>query len=414
MRKSQKIQLKQSETRQKLNDLLGKDELSDEERESLESLTKTAQDLEVEYRAAVEAEDDGSDETRARDEGDAEDRERRELRQKIEFSNYVAAAAEKRAANGAEGEFNAAYGIGAHRFPLELLAPAPVEERATTDVDTAVRPQRWLDRLFAVSAAARVGITFATVEPGVVSYPIMLTGGAGAQKARTQADAADSWTIGSTELKGTRHSIHRVFSREDDLRNPGLQEQLTNDLRMALADSLDLAVFEGDATATGTEADITGLNTAANVVERTLTQTNKVKPAETLAEFFALIDGKHAESAGDLRIVSSVGANTLWGTTIANAAAENQTLAQFLMASGLSWSTRGDLEETTGAGKFGAFMGRARGLDGAGVAPVWQDAMLIVDPYSGAAKAEIELTLMTFWNLGFVRASNFARLKFVA
>ena len=343
-----------------------------------------------------------------------EARELRELRGRVELRNYVGAAFEKRGVDGAELEFNQHLSIGAHRFPLEILAPeAPVETRATTDVDTTVRPRRWLDRLFNVSSAARVGLTFESVEPGVAAYPIMLTGGSGVQRARSQAVSADAWTVGTTELKPTRHAIHRVYSREDDLRNPGLADELQRDIRMALSDSIDLAVFEGDSSGTGTEADITGLDAATNVVERTLTQTNKVKPAETLSEFFALIDGKHAESAGQLRVVASVGANTLWGTTIANSTAENQTLAQFLMASGLTWGVRGGIDTATTDGKFGAFIGRSRGIEGAGVVPVWQDAALIVDPYTSAAKGEIQLTLHTFWNFGLVRPTNFARLKFV-
>ena len=53
---SQRIQLKQSETRQRLNELLGKDELADAERGEMEGLTKRAQEMEVEMRAAIMAE----------------------------------------------------------------------------------------------------------------------------------------------------------------------------------------------------------------------------------------------------------------------------------------------------------------------------------------------------------------------
>ena len=41
-------------------------------------------------------------------------------------------------------------------------------------------------------------------------------------------------------------------------------------------------------------ADIVGLQTAASVVEKTLTQANKVKADKTLEAFVDLIDGKHA------------------------------------------------------------------------------------------------------------------------
>ena len=407
-----KLELRASEIRSKLAELAGAEELTDEQRAEIGTLRTEYTDVETRIQAATVAGDEPT-RTPVGEAGDGEAREFRELRGRVEFRNYVEAAVEKRTVVGAELELNQHFSIGAHRFPLEMLAPAELEKRSTTDVDTTVMPRRWLDRLFNASSASRIGITFESVAPGVASYPIMLTGGTGVQRARTQAASADTWTVGSSELKPTRHALHRVFSREDDLRNPGLQDQLTRDLRMALSDSMDVAVFSGDDSGTGTDADITGIDTAANVVERTVTQANKVKPAQTLTEFAALVDGKHAESLGDLRIVASVGANTLWLTTIANSAAENQTLAQFLMASGLSWGVRGGLETATGNGKFGAFMGRARGIEGAGVIPVWQDGFMTVDPYTGAAKGEIALTLSTFWNFGLVRASNFARLKFV-
>ena len=45
----------------------------------------------------------------------------------------------------------------------------------------------------------------------------------------------------------------------------------------------------------------------------TITQTNKVKGDELLKLFLAYVDGKYAQSMADLRIVTSVGSNVLWG-----------------------------------------------------------------------------------------------------
>ena len=54
---------------------------------------------------------------------------------------------------------------------------------------------------------------------------------------------------------------------------------------------------------------------------------------------------------------------------------------------------RGEIESGTTNNDFGAFVGLGRGMSGAGVAPVWNRGELIVDPYSSAAKGEIELTV---------------------
>ena len=157
MTRKQKLELELSELRQSINDLLAieSDKLTEEQRAELDTKTTRIQLAEVEFRAAVVA-DPGPEITESRAEGTAEDRELRELRATVGLSRYIEAASEKRAVDGAELEFNQALKIGAHKFPLELLAP--VEERATTDADTVTRPVRWLDRLFSVSAAAsRVG-----------------------------------------------------------------------------------------------------------------------------------------------------------------------------------------------------------------------------------------------------------------
>ena len=390
------------------------DELSDEQRSQLDTIERATPDLERQIRAAtiaVDAEQDG--ERRAvSPEEDAEARELRELRGRVHMGEYVAAACEQRSATGAASEFNAALGLAGNRFPLELLAPA--EERAVTGVDTTTMPTRWIDRLFAGSAAQNVGVTMDTVPAGVSSHPVTATGPSAAQRGKSE-DAADSaWTISVVEMKPKRNAVRLLFSIEDTARIPGLEAALTRDLRYALMEGIDRAIFVGDAGATGTDADIVGLTTAAGLTAVEITQTNKVKPAETLAAFTSLIDGIHANSLSDLRVVSSVGAWRLWAETIANSAAENQTVAAFLREAGLSWMARGLIETGTAADDFTAFIGRSKGIEGAAVMALWSGAELIRDPYSGAAGGEISLTLSHLWDFAVVRASNFARVTFAA
>ena len=239
------------------------------------------------------------------------------------------------------------------------------------------------------------------------------TGATGVQRAKDEAVGVTAWTIGTTDLKPTRNAARLTFNMEDTARLSGLEAALTRDLRMGLTEAVDKAIFIGDAGATGTDADIAGLRTQASVEEVTLTQAHKVMPSNTLAAFIGMIDGMHAINPADLRVVASVGSNTLWYGTIANSAAENQTLAGFLMASGVNWSVRAGIDTNTSNGDFGAFVGRGRGLPGAGVVPVWDSGQLIRDPYSGAAKGEIALTLNYLWSFGLVRPANFARLKYV-
>lgn len=409
---------RQSKERGRMAELAVVDELSDEQRAELDTIERGTPDLERQIRAATVAVEDEESEQRAagaaarQPEGDAEDRERAELRRKVKLSGYVAAAVEQRSADGVEAEFNAAVGIAGNRFPLELLAP-PLETRATTDVDTQTMPRRWLDRLFAGTAAERVGVTMESVPAGVASFPVTTGGASAAQRARSQAAADAAWTIGVSELKPTRNAVRLVFNVEDAARLPGLESALTRDLRMALTEGIDRAIFLGDDGASADTADIVGLQTAA-ITETTISQANKILGPGTLSAFTGLVDGVHAMGLGDLRVVSSVGCWRLWESTVINATADNMTLAAFLRTAGLSWMARGEIETMTAADDFAAFIGRGRGIEGAAVAAVWEAGELIRDPYSGAAKGEVALTLSHLWAFGLPRSSNFARIKFAA
>ena len=413
MLESQRLALRAGEIRTRLSELAGISELDDEQRAELDRLRGEYQDVEKRHGAAIVAEDQPLETRTARENEDAEERERRELRERVEVGAYVQAAQEQRGLDGAEAEYNSACGVRPGRFPLHLLAP-DLEVRTTTDTESEVNQQSWIDRLFDESLAMHLGVTYKSVSPGVASVPVTTAGATGGQIERTEAKAADAWAVGTTELKPTRNTSHLVFSLEDSYRLPGLEDALRRDMRSAIMEGVDKAVFLGGTSqGGGTAADITGMNTASSVVEKTLTQAAKAKAADTLKAFVELIDGKHATMPGDLNIVASVGSNTLWMTTIANSAAENQTIAQFMWASGIDWRTRGGIDTNTANGDWGAFVGLGRGIAGAACAAVWDEGMLVRDEYTGAAKGEVNLTLHYFWDFALPRATNFARLKYV-
>ena len=110
----------------------------------------------------------------------------------------------------------------------------------------------------------------------------------------------------------------------------------------------------------------------------------------------------------------AVGANVLWSMApFTPPAVDNETVAQFLMRSGMAWTVRGGIDTNTANNDFGAYVGLSRGIEGAGIAAVWEQAQLIRDPYTSATKGEVQLTLNYLWQLGFPRGDNFKRLKFV-
>ena len=405
---AQTIQLKRSSCRQRLNELLGVETRSAEEQTEMETLTAEVTKREPELRAALAAEPDPQEVVTAT--GDPEQREVVELRSKSSVTSYVKAAVEMRSVDGAEAEFNAALKMGADQFPLALLAP---EERQATATDVSTNQQTWLDRLFNSTAAQQLGVTFSSVGPGVASFPVTTAGATAAQLDKSGAATAAAWTVGVSELKPKRNAVHAIFSIEDVQRiGPGLEAALQRDLSAALVEGIDRTIFKGDASPTAAAADIVGFQTAA-IFEFTLTQANKIKGAQVLAALAAYIDGKHAVSPSDIRIVASVGTNVLWMTTLQAAAVDNMTVAQFLRASGISWTTRGNIDTATSNGDFGAYLGLAQGVAGAAQAAVWESASMIRDPYSGATKGEVGVVLNTLWDFAIPRPANFKRLKYV-
>ena len=129
MTKAQQIQVRLSECRQKLNELLGVETRSPEQQSELESLTGEVQKLEPEFRAAMAAETGKENEILL---PDAEERAYQDLLSRANLGTAVGAALECRQADGAEGELAQHHGLPANMIALDLLrdpSPAPETRR---------------------------------------------------------------------------------------------------------------------------------------------------------------------------------------------------------------------------------------------------------------------------------------------
>ena len=414
------LKLRMETARRDLNDSISAvNGAADEQRSELmgvfETREKAFQDLERVYGTAVKIQD--SEQVL----DDAEGREIRTIEGRVSLHKYLEASLSRRSVDGVEAEYNSIQGIEAGGpidvfgagdgtlVPLSLFAPR-LEKRAKTDVDVTTRPSGWVDRLFENTRAAHLGIGFSAAPAGVRAFPLTKTGGTPAQRGRKEAAAAAAWTIGVVELRPSRMSIHLEIAVEDMARIAGLEAALRRDMRSALVERVDRTVFLGDDGANENSADIVGFFAKTGIGAVTISQTDKIKPAETLAAFVGLLDGKYAEGLGDLRAVSAVGWNSLVRSTIANSTASNDTIAKFLMDNGLSWRTRGGIESTTTSGKQFCAIGLGRGIQGAGQAVHWNAGMMVRDPYSAAASGVVKISLHTLWNWDLIRPENFAKI----
>ena len=115
MKASQKIALEMSTKREALNALLAVDELSDEQRAEMGTLTTRMQHLEIEARAAILAEDVPTITTTTPTDG--QDRELRSVIDRANVGNIFECALEHRATTGPEAELQAHFHLAANANP---------------------------------------------------------------------------------------------------------------------------------------------------------------------------------------------------------------------------------------------------------------------------------------------------------
>lgn len=260
MTNAQKIRLRLSQVRQRLNEIAGLegDDFTDEVRSEAESLQTEYAGLETRHQAAIVAE--GEPETRAT-EPDAEMRERIELRSKASLGNYLVNALRGRAATGAEAELQEAAGVG-DGIPLELW---DVQTETRADASTAapgtvgvnldpIRPA-----VFANSIAPRLGIEMPRVASGTYASATIttsLTAGS-KEKGGAQEATAAAFTVSSATPK--RISA-RLGIRIEDVAAVGqanFESVLRENLSLVLSDELDKQAINGAAGNSG--ADLKGI-----------------------------------------------------------------------------------------------------------------------------------------------------------
>lgn len=104
MTRLQKLQIEQSENREALGVILDKDEKTVEDRAEMVKLSKRAQELETEIRAAILAGDEAPETVVDNDKDDPEARELANLRRRSSIYDYVDEAVHGRPVEGASHE----------------------------------------------------------------------------------------------------------------------------------------------------------------------------------------------------------------------------------------------------------------------------------------------------------------------
>ena len=400
MTNAQKIRLRLSQVRQRLNEISGLegDAFTDEIRAEAATLQTEYADLETRHQAAIVAE--GEDETRANGgELDAEARERLALRSQASLTTYLRAALSGRQVDGPEAELRSAAGIG-DGIPLELW-DTPTETRvdAATGAPgtTGVNLDRIRPEVFSASIAPTLGIEMPRVASGSYASATIttpLTTGSHAKGSAAEATAA-GFTVSSVTPK--RISA-RLGIRVEDVAAVGqanFESILRENLALVLSDALDDQVVNGAGGNSG--ADLIG------IFERLTDPTDPTAVADFdafAAAHAAGIDGLWANTLKDVAIVCGPDTMELSARTFQSATNYKGELsaAAYAMGNTGGWRTNKRMPDAASTIQQAILYRKGRSmLGGAGsmrtaVCPHWNE-ISIDDIYSGSASGERFFTM---------------------
>ena len=301
MTNGQKLALRCSEIRQRLNEISGleDDAFTDEVRQESDKLGTEYRDTETKYRAALVSEGDASLTAGSQflAGGSAEDRAYRELVGRADVGAIFAAAVEHRATAGAEAEIQRHHELHSHQVPLDLLrGPAVEEHRAVTEAPTNVGASQepTLTPVFAMGDAAFLGVDMPSVPAGDAVYPVLTTRPTIRGPFTDGSDAAETdGTFLSTNLSPGRIQAAFSYLRTDAARFGGMGETLRMALNEGLSEGVDQQIVNGTS----------GLLNGAN-----LTNHNAAASVTTFDEYierfgFGRVDGRYAARRSDLRVL---------------------------------------------------------------------------------------------------------------
>ena len=420
MTESQRLQIRASEIRQRLNEIaaLPTADVTDEVRAESDGLTAEYRTVETQHRAAVTAEatELRTAETGAAGEPDAETRALQDLQGRASLSRYLRHFADGERLAGAERELSEHRGLddSPNRIPWDTLLPAPGAARTETRAD-AVTPApstgnptnqaMILQRVFARGAVARLGVFMPSVATGEASYPIINTGQTAAFVDADEEKDAAAGAIGANILLPKRLQARVQFRVEDEMTTAGLDAALTEDLRLTINDQLDKQLIgAGNAQVRGF------LATAANGGLADYTDpTTVVTFAGAAGQAARGVDGIFA--GGENECTWIIGTETyavlaaLIQANDSTSATERlrRTLRDF-MASANVPAAASDIQSGI-LGKMGAEAAMSA------VCPIWEGLRLIRDEVTNADKGQVQVTAVALHNFKILRPAAFVRTK---
>ena len=375
----QKIQVRMSETREKVNDLAAAE--SEDDISQREKLVDELKAQEVELRAAIKADDD-ADTT-------PETREWADVNSRFDLGEMFTNVMEHRASAGAIGEVQSERGLAPNDIPTEML----MEQRAVTPAPSDVgRTQTEITGfVFPQSVAAFLGIQSPVVPVGDTAFPVLTSDPAAGVPAENASQSETTGAFTADVLTLGRIQASFFWSREDAQRMAGMGDALREALQGGLADKLDKEIIQGtNGLLTGTNLDNHARSAASDYAHY------------VSSLLYGRVDGRYAFDLSDIRVV--MGSDTFGNAaTKLPADGEQNALARIRNDSGgvrVSANVPGEASN-----KQNAIVRRGNRRDM--VAPVWGNVTLIPDEITLAGKGQIQLTAVMLHAVKILRKGGF-------
>lgn len=425
MTEQQRIELRLSQIRTRLNALNAQEELSEEEINERAELMTEFTEQETRWQSVViantqtetETETETEEETETRQDGwDGEIREVHEIHERASVLNFVQSADSGMALQGAEAEFAAAvrsanWGAGV-TIPYEmLLSPEDFAEvraesieqdrhleqfraaTTTSDHDGGTMQRNILRRLFGRSIAEFLGVRLDAVPAGQSEYPLITGGVAPAMAAESAAADQTKGVFTSQTLKPKRLAGQYLFTAEMMAQiGPGLETALRRDLADAVMSAQQQQICTGD----GSAPNVTGLN-------KTFTNTTAAGKRATRSTYvgmaIGLVDGLYAYEESDIALLMSVDAFKDAGSFVNNNTDGHAIRALRERGVAVQASTYvPGLKKGGAPAKNSKVFARIGNVEGSSVAAMWPGLNVIRDNVTNAAKGQIAITWMQLWD----------------
>ena len=431
---SQRIAVRLSEIRQRLNEIAGLDDdaMTDEVRAEADKLTAEYRTKETQHRAAIVAE--GEEQRAAEGEhgnGDGEPAEVRALLDRVTLFDYLRPAAGGVGLAGAPVELAAALRVpavgtsGGVAIPWRMLecpehraAPVPRgEARAfttTAALDGPMAQRPILQRLFGVDILGALGVRVDTVPAGMTEWPLLTGGVAPDMKAEgTAADDAVAATFATETLKPKRLTGKYEFTHEQAAQVADIEQALRRDLADAVRARMSALILNGDESTNAQEPDgfLTKLSAPTD-------PTAEADYATYAGIHATAVDGIHASREGEVSSVIGVASYTHAASVYQSGSGESGSEA--LMKRGASCMASSFIPAPAGANEIqnGNILhaagpnGGGASLRGDSIAAMWPTLEVIRDIYSQASVGVV-LTWVSLWDAETAfRSAAYKRVAF--